>query len=280
MLLNCGVGEDSWESLDCKEIHPVHPKGDQSCVFIGRTDVEAETPILWPPDAKSWLIGKDPDAGKDWGQEEKGMAEDEMWMASPTQWTWVWVDSRSWWWTGRPGMLRFMGSQRVGHNWATELNWTDSHGLSIAFLWVVEKTPSTAFFWFFFCLVTGHFFLVLFFLFPTCFLVSIPILSPESHKIFSLKNFLGVLGKNLRTCLWTLSQKTWSKSRSYFKLESRQLWCRSPQPIFWEQYFSFSCSHLMNYQWLCNTWIHFQLHCFSIFYFFHFRILESKAKTN
>ena len=63
--------------LDCKEIQPVHPKGDQSWVFIGRTDVEAETPILWPPDAKSWLIGKDPDAGKDWGQEVKGMTEDE-----------------------------------------------------------------------------------------------------------------------------------------------------------------------------------------------------------
>ena len=67
-----------WSPLDCKEIQPVHPKGDQSWVFIGRTDVEAETPILWPPDAKSWLTGKDPDAGKDWGQEEKGMTEDEM----------------------------------------------------------------------------------------------------------------------------------------------------------------------------------------------------------
>ena len=64
--------------LDCKEIQLVHPKGDQSWVFIGRTDVEAEAPILWPPDAKSWLIGKDPDAGKDWGQEEKGTTEDEM----------------------------------------------------------------------------------------------------------------------------------------------------------------------------------------------------------
>ena len=64
--------------LDCKEIHLVCPKGDQSWVFIGRTDVEAETPILCPPDVKSWLIGKDPDAGKDWGQEEKGMTEDEM----------------------------------------------------------------------------------------------------------------------------------------------------------------------------------------------------------
>ena len=73
------VLEKTLESpLDCKEIQPVHPKGDQSWVFIGRTDVEAETPILLPPDVKSWLIEKDPDAGKDWGQEEKGMTEDEM----------------------------------------------------------------------------------------------------------------------------------------------------------------------------------------------------------
>ena len=64
--------------LDCKEVQPVHPKGDQSWVFIGRTDAEAETPVLWPPHAKSWLIGKDPDGGRDWGQEEKGTTEDEM----------------------------------------------------------------------------------------------------------------------------------------------------------------------------------------------------------
>ena len=64
--------------LDCKEIQPVHPKVDQSWVFTGRTDVEAETPILWPPHVKSWLIGTDPDAGRDWGQEEKEMTEDEM----------------------------------------------------------------------------------------------------------------------------------------------------------------------------------------------------------
>ena len=73
------VLEKTLESpLDCKEIQSVHPKGDQSWVFIGRTDVEAETPILWPPDVKSWLTWKDPDAGKDWGQEKKGMTEDEM----------------------------------------------------------------------------------------------------------------------------------------------------------------------------------------------------------
>ena len=64
--------------LHCKEIQPVHPKGDQSWVFIGRADTEAETPVLWPPHAKSWLIEKDPDAGRDWGQEEKGTTEDEM----------------------------------------------------------------------------------------------------------------------------------------------------------------------------------------------------------
>ena len=77
MVLNCGAGEDCWESLDCKEIQPVHPKGDQSWVFIGRTDIEAETPILWLPDAKSWLTWKDSDAGKDWRQEKNVTIEDE-----------------------------------------------------------------------------------------------------------------------------------------------------------------------------------------------------------
>ena len=78
MLLNCGVVEDSWCSLDCKEIQPVHPKGNQYWILIGRTDVEAEAPILWPPVMKNWLIGKYPDAVKDWRQEEKGTREDEM----------------------------------------------------------------------------------------------------------------------------------------------------------------------------------------------------------
>jgi hypothetical protein len=73
------VLEETFESpLDCKEIQPVHPKGNQSWIFIGWTDTEAEAPILWPPDAKNWLIWKDPDAGKDWGKEEKQMTEDEM----------------------------------------------------------------------------------------------------------------------------------------------------------------------------------------------------------
>ena len=78
MLLNCGVGEDCWESLDCKEIQPVHTKWDQSWIFIEKTDAEAEIPILWPPDAKKWLFGKDPDAGKDWRREEKGTTEDDV----------------------------------------------------------------------------------------------------------------------------------------------------------------------------------------------------------
>ena len=73
--------------LDCKEIQPVHSKGDQPWDFFGRNDGEAETPVLWPPHVKSWLIGKYCDAGRDWGQEEKGTTEDEMSMASPTQWT-------------------------------------------------------------------------------------------------------------------------------------------------------------------------------------------------
>ena len=124
MLLNCGVGEDSWESLGLQGDPTIHSEGDQPWVFFGRNDAKAETLILWPPHAKSWLIGKDSDAGRDWGQEEKGTTEDEM-----TRWHHRLdgheFNSRSWWWTGRPGVLRFMGSQRVGHNWATELNWTE-----------------------------------------------------------------------------------------------------------------------------------------------------------
>ena len=112
--------------LDCKEIQIVNPKGNQSWIFIGRTDAEAETPILWPPDVKNRLTGKDPDAGiKLKAGEGDGRGWDG-WMASLTRWTWVWASSRNWWWTGKPGMLQSMGSQRVGHDWATELNRTSS----------------------------------------------------------------------------------------------------------------------------------------------------------
>ena len=114
--------EKTLESLlDCKEIQPVHPEGNQSWIFIGRTDAEAETPILWPPDAKNWLLWKDPDAGKDWRQEEKGTTEDEM--ASPTQWIWVWRNSGSWWWTGRPGILQPTGHKES--DTTEQLNWTE-----------------------------------------------------------------------------------------------------------------------------------------------------------
>ena len=112
-------------SLDCKDIQPVHPKGDQSWVFNGRTDVEAETPILWPPHAKSWLIWKDPDAGKDWGQEEKGTIEDKMvgWYHR--------LNGHGFRWTlgvgdGQVGLACCSSWGRsVGHDWATELNWTE-----------------------------------------------------------------------------------------------------------------------------------------------------------
>ena len=108
--------------LDCKKIKPVNPKENQSWIFIGSTGAEA--PILWSPDANNWFIGKDPDAGKDWRQEEKGTTEDEM-IGSRTWWPWVWANSGSWWWTEKPGMLQPMGSQRVGYNWVTELNWIE-----------------------------------------------------------------------------------------------------------------------------------------------------------
>ena len=120
------VLEKTLESpLDCKEIQPVHSKGDQSWLFIERTDAKAETPILWPPHANSWLIGKD------WCWEGLGAAGEgddrrwDSWMASLTRWTWVWASSSSWWWTGKPGMLQSMGSQRMS-NW-TELNWWYIH---------------------------------------------------------------------------------------------------------------------------------------------------------
>ena len=123
MLLNCGVGEDSWESLGLQGDPTVHPKGNQSLIFIGRTDAEAENPILWAPDAKNQLIEKPLMLGKIEGRGEGDDRGWDGWMASPTWWTRVWASSRSWWWTGKPGVLQSMGSQRVGHDWATELNW-------------------------------------------------------------------------------------------------------------------------------------------------------------
>ena len=125
MLLNCGVREDSKSPLDCKEIHPVNPKGSQSWVFIGRTDAQAETPILWPPDVKNWHL-KRPWC---WKRLRAGGEGDDRgwdgWMASHTWWTWVWASSGIWWWTGKPGMLQSMESPRVRQDRAAELNWTE-----------------------------------------------------------------------------------------------------------------------------------------------------------
>ena len=121
------VLEKTLESpLDSKEIQPVHPEGNQSWIFIGRTNDGAETPILWSPDGKSWHIGKDPDAGKDWGREETGMTENEVLDDITSSMTWVWTSSKSWRLTGWPGVQQSMRLQRVRHDWATELNWTSS----------------------------------------------------------------------------------------------------------------------------------------------------------
>ena len=115
--------------LDCKEIQPVHPKGDQSWVFIGRTDAEAETPVLWSPDVKSWLIWKDPEAGKDWRQEEKGTTEDEM-----VGWHY-WLNGHWFGWTlgvgDGQGGLACCGSWGHQELDRTEwLNWTMKHTIS------------------------------------------------------------------------------------------------------------------------------------------------------
>ena len=121
------VLEKTLESLlDCKEIQPVNPKRNQSWISIGRT--EAETPIHWP-----WCVvyslEKTLMLGKIEGRRRKGRQRMRWQMVSLTWWTWVWVSSGSWWWTGKLGVMQSMGSQRVGHNWVTELNW--SHELLI-----------------------------------------------------------------------------------------------------------------------------------------------------
>ena len=136
------VLEKTLESpLDCKEIQPVHSKGDQSWVFIGRTDVEAEAPILWPPGVKSWLIGKDPDAGKDWGREEKGMTEDEIvgWCHQ--------LNGHGFGWT--PGVDDGQGGLACYSSWGhkesdtTErLNWTEYNMGEISYL---QKEPTHLF---------------------------------------------------------------------------------------------------------------------------------------
>ena len=136
MLLNCGVGEDSWDPLDYKEIQPAHPKGDYSWVFTGGTDVEAKTPILWPSDAESWLIGKDPDAGKDWGQEEKGTTDDEM-----VGWH-HWLNGHGFGWTlgvgdGQGGLACCSSWARKESDMTEQLNWAEPSFISSICFWIL-----------------------------------------------------------------------------------------------------------------------------------------------
>ena len=101
-------------------IKPVSPKGNPPWSFTGRTDAEAKAPTHWPPDEENWLPGKDPDAGKAWGQEKVGNRGQDGCTASPTWCTWVWTNSGRQWRTGKPGTLQTMESKRVGHDWVTE----------------------------------------------------------------------------------------------------------------------------------------------------------------
>ena len=135
------VLEKTLESpLDCKEIQPVHPKGDQSWVFIGRSDFwswNSNTLAIWCEELthlkRPWCWERLRAGGK--GEDRGG----DGWMASLTQWSWIWVNSRSWWWAGRPGMLQSMGSQRVRHDWVTELNWTDHLQWKVSNSWSPKK---------------------------------------------------------------------------------------------------------------------------------------------
>ena len=126
--------------LDSKEIKLVNPKGNQPLIFIESTDAEA--PILWPPDVKTQFNGKDPDAGKDWGQEEKGTDRGwDGWMASPTQWTWVWVNSRRWWWTRKPGIL--CKAHGIAKSWMQLSDWTTiNFGASLVIQWLRFWAPN------------------------------------------------------------------------------------------------------------------------------------------
>ena len=138
-------------TLDSKEIKPINPKGNQSWIVIRRTDAEAETPLLWPPDTKSQLIEKDPDTEKDQRQEERGWQRMRWLMASLTQWTWVWTSSRRWWKTVKPGLLQSMGLQRVGHDWVLEQqqnckHYTLSAEVRRRVVWWLEPA-STTFLW-------------------------------------------------------------------------------------------------------------------------------------
>ena len=173
MFSSCGAGEDSGESLGLQETKPVNPKRNQSWIFIGRTDAEAEAPILWPTHVKNWLIGKDPDAGKNWGQGEKGVTEDEIagwhcWLSGHgVSKLWEMVKDRETWraachgvaknrtwlsgWTtmfqdmthsGRRGRVLVAGKEMTG-NWDPQENssidWSQQDGASVGqWMWVLD----------------------------------------------------------------------------------------------------------------------------------------------
>ena len=120
MLLNCDLEKTLESPLCCKEIQPVHPKGNQSWIFIGRTDAEAETPILWPPDGRTDSFEKTLMLWKIEGKRRRGWQRMRGLMASPTLWTLVWISSGCWWWTGNPSVLQSMELQKVGQEWVTE----------------------------------------------------------------------------------------------------------------------------------------------------------------
>ena len=143
MLLSCGVGED----LDCKEIQPVHSEGDQPWDFFVRNEAKAETPVLWPPHAKSWLIGKDSVAGRDWGQKEKGTTEDEM-----AGWH-HWHDGRESGWTpgvgdGQGGLVRCNSWGRKESDMTEQLNWPLPHLVFFPMLlWSLPHTSQMSYHW-------------------------------------------------------------------------------------------------------------------------------------
>ena len=122
MLLHCGLEKTLESPLDCKEIQPVHSKGDQFWVFIGGLILKLKLQYFGNLMQRVVSLEKILMLGGIGGRRRRGRLGWDGWMASPTRWTWVWVNSGSWWWTGRPGVLGFMGLQRVGHDWATELN--------------------------------------------------------------------------------------------------------------------------------------------------------------
>ena len=132
--LNCGVGEDSWESLGLQEIQPVHSEGDQPWDFFGRNDAKAETAVLWPPHAKSWLIGKDFDAGRDWGQEEKGKTEDEM-----AGWQ-NWLDGCESEWT--PGVGDGQGGLACFDSWGRKESDTTERLIWLDLIWFSTRLLS------------------------------------------------------------------------------------------------------------------------------------------